>query len=530
MDPRQREQKRPAYEAQDFVAVILVGKGENLFPFNEGARGASVLPKALMPVGNKPVINIVLDWVFAAGLTDVLVIVPPEAAAAISEYLTEYLQLEFSSSSHKREPRITVKTYDEGEGNDEDFDDRSGTARILKRFRALIKTDFVLLPCDISFPPSLTLSSILDRHRATPDAVLTSVLYEAPESVRESEEKMIVAMDKGTNELLQISPVDDLENNDLEMRMALISAHPTLSLSTRLLDAHVYVFRRTVLDLLSTRRDRDLTSVREQFVPWLLKGAWQSGLAEKWSPILNPPRRDPLAAALARSTATTFREGIALQAAAVPDSETATPAESAGEELLAFKNKVGRTGKSARAHSKPAGWSCRMIVVKPDVPEVEEKKGKGGKAPAGPEPEYIVRANNIAGYWEMNRHLVKTLGAANAAAGVPKVDNEDAIAASAQISPDSLIGEGVRVGERASIKKCIVGRHCVIGKNAKLTGCVLWDFCVVEEGARVENAVLANNVRVGEKAQIKDCEFGPGFEAMPGAVIKGERMVAGQEA
>jgi translation initiation factor eIF-2B subunit gamma len=59
---------------------------------------------------------------------------------------------------------------------------------------------------------------------------------------------------------------------------------------------------------------------------------------------------------------------------------------------------------------------------------------------------------------------------------------------------------------------------------------VLWDFCVVEEGARLENAVLANNVRVGEKAQIKDCEFGPGFEAKPGAVIKGERMVAGQEA
>lgn len=51
----------------------------------------------------------------------------------------------------------------------------------------------------------------------------------------------------------------------------------------------------------------------------------------------------------------------------------------------------------------------------------------------------------------------------------------------AQISPDSLIGGSTRVAEKASIKKCVVGRHCVIGKGAKLTGCVLWDFVVVEE-------------------------------------------------
>jgi translation initiation factor eIF-2B subunit gamma len=51
----------------------------------------------------------------------------------------------------------------------------------------------------------------------------------------------------------------------------------------------------------------------------------------------------------------------------------------------------------------------------------------------------------------------------------------------AQIGPDSLIGQGTRVAEKAGIKKSIIGRHCVIGKGAKLTGCVLWDFVVVEE-------------------------------------------------
>lgn len=38
----------------------------SLYPFNEGT---NVLSKALMPVGNVPIINLVLDWVFNSGLT-----------------------------------------------------------------------------------------------------------------------------------------------------------------------------------------------------------------------------------------------------------------------------------------------------------------------------------------------------------------------------------------------------------------------------------------------------------------------------
>jgi hypothetical protein len=31
--------------------------------------------------------------------------------------------------------------------------------------------------------------------------------------------------------------------------------------------------------------------------------------------------------------------------------------------------------------------------------------------------------------------------------------------------------------------------------------------------AKIENTILCSNVRIGAKAQIKDCEFGTGFEA-----------------
>ena len=87
------------------------------------------------------------------------------------------------------------------------------------------------------------------------------------------------------------------DDDELELRMSLLMRcachlehtfadprHPAFQLSTRLLDAHIYVLRRNVLDLLATRDPRDLGSIREQIVPWLVKGGWQKGLARKWSP------------------------------------------------------------------------------------------------------------------------------------------------------------------------------------------------------------------------------------------------------
>lgn len=102
----------------------------SLYPFNQGT---NVLPKALMPVGNVPIVNIVLDWVFDAGLTDVLILVPPESEAAISEHL----QLEYSSNNKLH---ITLKNYTDGEEDeDEEDNEKIGTARLLRQFRNYIK-------------------------------------------------------------------------------------------------------------------------------------------------------------------------------------------------------------------------------------------------------------------------------------------------------------------------------------------------------------------------------------------------------
>ncbi|WWC67781.1 uncharacterized protein I206_101693 [Kwoniella pini CBS 10737] len=563
-DQSQSVSKRRAVDNQDFMAVILVGYGENLYPFNQGT---NVVSKALLPIGNVPIINSVIDWIFAAGLRDVLIIVPPSFYNSVAEHVTEH----YSMATHSK-ARIDIKRTSEGEKDDDEESSeinnkaggRDGTARILRRFKNWIRTDFVLLPCDLSPPTSLSLTSILDKHRSSPDSVLTSVFYEPTESVKDSEEKVLVALDKTTDELLLIQPLDNLQNDDLDLRMALISSHPTLSLTTRLSDAHIYVLRRTVLDLLSTRRTKDLDSMREQVIPWLIKGGWQKGLGRRWAPILNPPKKDPFAAALARSTTTnpssspysTLSPGSSPTSDHTPLPPT-TPASSGshfGSQDGSMLNSMiidPEEDVKASTRRDVVGWKCKVIITAP-IPTAEPsqpQKGAGGgrgqkaKPTVEAEPDYLIRANTLAGYWELNRRFLKLLGM-NGMNGTSKMimpkqnlssvedatGSTPAISPQSQISPDSLIGEGTRVAERASIKKCIIGRHCNIGKGAKLTGCVLWDFVTIEENARIENTIICSNSRIGEKSQIKDCEFGTGFESKPGAILKGEKLVAGQEA
>lgn len=155
---------------------------------------------------------------------------------------------------------------------------------------------------------------------------------------------------------------------------------------------------------------------------------------------------------------------------------------------------IGEVYTSSKSRSRQPSWKCQAVVVAPEPepsqPATSQGKGKDkSKAPPA-EPAYLIRANSLAGYWELNRKFLRTMTPAvaaqpptPAAAAARSEDGQagPAISPSAQISPDSLLGEGTKVGDRASIKKCVVGRHCNIGRGAKITGSILWDFVTVEE-------------------------------------------------
>ena len=78
-----------------------------------------------------------------------------------------------------------------------------------------------------------------------------------------------------------------------------------------------------------------------------------------------------------------------------------------------------------------------------------------------------------------------------------------------QISSDSLVGNGINVSDRSSVKKSVIGHHCTIKDKSKIVGSVLMDHVIVEERATIQNCVLSHHVHIEEGTILKDCSVGP---------------------
>lgn len=96
----------------EFEVILLAGQGKGLYPLS----GDDNLPKALLPIGNRPMIAHILEWVERARLRSVTIV----SNAFSAEKITYYLR-----NVYEGEVMAQVRIY-EGEGV------VTGTAEVLR--------------------------------------------------------------------------------------------------------------------------------------------------------------------------------------------------------------------------------------------------------------------------------------------------------------------------------------------------------------------------------------------------------------
>ncbi|EPQ29839.1 uncharacterized protein PFL1_02512 [Pseudozyma flocculosa PF-1] len=94
----------------------------------------------------------------------------------------------------------------------------------------------------------------------------------------------------------------------------------------------------------------------------------------------------------------------------------------------------------------------------------------------------------------------------------------------AQVSTDSVVAEHTRIGERAMIKRSVVGKGCVVAKNAKVTGCIIMDGVRVGENVKLENCILCPGSVIEDRANLKDCDVAAGVRVSSGTNSKNEKF------
>lgn len=235
----------------EFHPVILAGgQGSRMYPLTEEC------PKALLPVGNMPLIWYPVHLLEKNGFREAIVVVRESSSRQVMEVLEGFhsqqgVQLKFSLLEVPEQ---------------EDW----GTADSLRALRGRVKCDLLVLSCDLV--TSVPLHLLADFHRAH-NSTLTALLVRGEEG-EEGRKKGLLSTERAIigltepSQLVYYAAQADL-NDELVISRELLQRHPHIRLHSRLEDAHLYLVKRWVLDYLA--ENRSISSVKGELLPYLVR-------------------------------------------------------------------------------------------------------------------------------------------------------------------------------------------------------------------------------------------------------------------
>lgn len=456
-------------------AFIFCGKGSELLPFSqtEVEDGASGLPKALLPIGNRPMIEYVLDWCDQADFREINVVASSAEIDSISKALQNFMslrsqQFELLSKAlnasmhahHLQKPRpinfVSSKAASTGECLQKE---------ILER----ITGDFVLLPCDFvtDIPPQILIDQYRNRDS---DNIALSFYYK--NSMENADKKQIskqaftvYSENEGSDSqpvLLDVYPTEDVKKSKyLQIRTHLLWKYPNATVSTKLANSFICFCAYDLCQLLSDKRTED--------------------------DVKNDGDEDETP--VAKSPATIIKPSYFKR-----ENELIKDRISCNKSLGKIIRDLARRSWQ---HSK--GRETVGMFILPDVGT-------------------FIRANNLNAYTEANRFLLRIKAQTLATNAQTTTASASAIGADAIVSPDCTILE------RSNIKLSAIDAGCVIGNRCHIAGSILHSNVKIEDEVTLENVIVGPNAVIGKKSKLTNCYVEGSFVVEPRTVLKGETL------
>ncbi|KAI3450088.1 hypothetical protein Pfo_006753 [Paulownia fortunei] len=455
----------------DFQVVVLAGGfSKTLVPLV-----SKEVPKALLPVANRPVLSYVLELLEENDLKNAIVVVEGESAALlISSWI---------SSTFVDRLNVEVTAVPEDVGT-------AGAIRAIDH--RLTAKDILVVSGDLvsEIPPG-AVAAAHRRHDAVVTAMLCSVPVSGPSDSGSSGAKdkakktghyNIVGLDPTKQFLLHIAAGAEVDKG-IRVQKSILRAVGQMEIRADLMDVHMYSFKRSVLQDVLNQKET-FQSLRRDVLPYLVRSQLRSEL------LLNGAQSD--------------ENGI---------------------------------GKDALRNSKILPSQLLANASTPSFHEIYAL-GSAGSAPIlrkthkccvyiANKSKYCARLNSIQAFSDINRDLV---GDASHLSGYTFSAQNNIIHPSAvvgsktTVGPQCMLGEGSQMGDKCSVKKSVIGRHCRIGSNVKIVNSVVMNHVTIGDGCSIQGSIICSNVQLQERAVLKDCQVGAGFVVTAGSEYKGESL------
>ncbi|CAA0805925.1 Unknown protein [Striga hermonthica] len=455
----------------DFQAVVLAGGfSKTLVPLV-----SKEVPKALLPVANRPALSYVLELLEKNDINNAIVVVEGETAALmISAWI---------SSTFFDRLNVEVAAVPEDVGT-------AGAIRAIDH--RLTAKDILVVTGDLvsEIPPG-AVAAAHRRHDAAVTAMLCSVPASGPSDSGSSSAKdktkksgyyNIVGLDPTKQFLLHIASGADVEKS-IRVQKSILRAVGQMEMRTDLMDAHVYAFKRSVLQDVLNQKET-FHSLRRDVLPYLVRSQLRSEISSNGVQSEENGNVDDV-----------FQNSKILLSQLLANASTPSFHE------------INALGQAGPAPTLKKTHKCCVYIA---------HKGK-----------YCARLNSIQAFSDINRDLV---GDANHLSGYTFSSHSNIIHPSAALGSKTtvgaqcMLGEGSEMGDKCSVKKSIIGRHCRIGSNVKIVNSVVMNYVTIGDGCSIQGSIICSNVLLQERAVLKDCQVGAGFVVVAGSEHRGESL------
>ncbi|XP_067423905.1 translation initiation factor eIF2B subunit gamma isoform X2 [Emydura macquarii macquarii] len=363
-----------------------------------------------------------------------------------------------------------------------------GTADSLRHIHQKIKTDILVLSCDMI--TDVALHEVVDLFRAH-DATLSMLMKKAHEPTevvpgqkgkkKPVEQRDFIGVDDTGKRLLFMANEADLDE-ELVIKRSLLQKHPRMHIRTGLVDAHLYCLKKYVVDFLV--ENRSLTSVRSELIPYLVRKQFSAPASLREQDHKEQDQKKDQKSLDIYG----FMKGDSLLEFA--------PDKSCWNDHGADMNEAFHGGKVR----------CYVHIMKEGL---------------------CYRVNTLGLYIDANRQVPKLLPLL--CPEEPLVQVSAQVADRGLVGSDSLIGSSTQVGEKTSIKRSVIGTACTIKDKVKITNCIIMNSVTIEEGCSLQNSLLCHNAMIEKGADIKDCLIGSGQRLEPKSKHVNEVIVGSEQ-
>ncbi|OWF56358.1 translation initiation factor eIF-2B subunit gamma-like [Mizuhopecten yessoensis] len=431
----------------EFQPVIMAaGRGTRMTDLN-----TAKYPKALLPVGNLPMVIYPVYMLERAGFEEAIVVVLDSQAAEIRKALVGVkLRLDFVS--------IPDANY-------------WGTADSLRYLKDKVKRDLLIISCDLI--TDISIHQIANIHRKY-DATVTMLLSPIPSQYRDiptpgpkakkRSERDFVGFDEQGDRVLFMASEADLDEN-IKFRKSVLKRHPFLNIKSGLTDCHMYIMKKWVVDFLDS--SKAISSIKGELIPYLIKKQFSKPKAS---------------CDVGKANMSVVSEDVR------PDIFTFSKVDEITEKIREMSTWIDHRGDMEDCfHHNPI--RCYAHV---------QSDG------------FCVKANTVAAYNESNKQIPRVLADLASEKETIVVHPSTSIKGKSQVGTDCLVAEGAQIGEKTSVKRSIIGKHCTIGDKVKIANSVILDHVSILEGCNIQGSLIGARSTVNEKCELKDCIVGHG--------------------